>query len=152
MRKVLLGIAAFVIVALVSLFKINSGPELSVQISAPSSILVGETFTLVLHLSNPHSEPVTLDSVEIDTAVFVTFKVISVTPEPSKPSQSFGPESFGWEYWTFQRVFEPATTETVEFEFRANLVGSYEIELRVCNLYGQCTSTDVPILVAPPPK
>ncbi len=111
MRKVLLGIAAFVIVALVALFKINSGPELSVRISAPNSILVGETFALVLHLSNPHSEPVTLDSVEIDNAVFATFEVISVTPEPSKPSQSFGPESFGWEYWTFQRVFEPATTE-----------------------------------------
>ena len=152
MGKVLLGIAVgvvFAVAILVALVTLLSGPELSVRISTPNSILVGETFTIVLHLSNPHSEPVTLDSVDIDNAAFATFEVISVTPEPSELSPI---TIIGRHSWTFQRVLEPATTETVEFEFRANLVGSYQIPLGVCNSYQDCSRTPVPILVAPPPS
>ena len=152
MGKVLLGIAVgvvFVIVALVAFVTFFSGPELSVRISTPNSTLVGETFTIVLYLSNPHSEPVTLDSVDIDNAALATFEVISVTPEPSEPSPF---AIFGQQSWTFQRVLEPATAETVEFEFRANLVGSYQVPLNVCNSYQDCSRILVPILVAPPAK
>ncbi len=150
MGKVLLGIAAGVALAFAAMFAFViffTRPQLSVRISTPDSVLVGETFSIVLHLSNPHGEPVTLDSVDIDNAVFATFEVISITPEPSEASPI---TIMGQKSWAFQRILDPATTETVEFEFRANLVGSYQIPLDICNYYQDCSRIPVPILVAPP--
>jgi hypothetical protein len=147
LQKILIGITLGMILAisiLVAFVTLYSGPELSVRISAPESVPIREPFRVSLHLTNPHSEAVIFDSVDIDDSVFETFEVVSVTPEATEDSPVGG---FGQQTWFFERTIQPAGEETVEFEFVANSAGSFQLPFDVCNSYQDCSRTPLSIRV-----
>jgi len=146
--KILLGIAvgiAAAVLAAVAFETVFTGPELSVRVSAPTSAFVGEPFKVVLLLSNPHSEVVTLDSVDIDDEALQELRVVAVVPEASPESPVGG---FGYQTWYFEDAMPPASEKAIEFEFVADSPGPHQIPFDVCNSYQDCSRTPISLIVA----
>jgi len=150
--KILLGIAvgiALTVLAATAFFTLVTGPELSVRVSAPTSALVGKPFKVVLLVSNPHNEAVTLHSVDIDDEALEELRVVAVVPEASQDSPVGG---FGYQTWYFEEEMPPASEKTIEFEFVAHSPGSHQIPFDVCNWYQDCSRTPISLVVVESPR
>jgi hypothetical protein len=86
---------------------------------------------------NPHSSFVILDNVDIPSAFFESFEIVSVAPMPSEDSPVGG---FGTKTWYFELEVPPTTTETITFELRPNARGRHVLEFEVCNSTEDCLS------------
>jgi len=145
-RRVLVGVAG-AIVAVVAFFTyalLYNGPELSLRVAAPESVPAGQSFQIELYLTNPHPEAIELDSIDIDEAVFETFEVTSVTPEPTDESPL---SVLGRRSWEFDRVVHPGGSETVVFELQTRSQGTFQLPLEVCNGYQNCSGTPISVRV-----
>jgi hypothetical protein len=146
-RRILIAVAggaALTFVLMLAYGVFYSGPELSLVVVTPEAAVAGEPFQVELRLTNPHTEPVTLDSVEIDEEFFQRFELRSVSPDPSDDSPT---SMFGHRSWAFGHVVEPAATETVVFELLTPSRGTFQLPLRICNEYLDCSGTPLSIRV-----
>ena len=151
MRKVLIALAALgalVPVALIALFvflEAYAGPELSVEMSVPDVVSAGKPFRVQFHLSNPHDEAVTLDSIDVDNSVFENFRVDSITIVPTDTIDSFGLTSL-----YFDHLIGPGQRDTVEFELTGELAGVFQLAFEVCNAFLDCSRNLLTVQVRDP--
>jgi len=148
MRGLFIGIGvgiAAVVACIAALVTFYSGPELSLQASAPEAAHSGQPFKVRLQLSNPHDESVTLDSIDVDDSVFDTFEVLSVEPTPTSDSPI---SIFGQTSWSFYLDFDPGEQRTVEFELVTSDSGTFQLSFDVCNTYQDCSRNLLTVNVA----
>jgi hypothetical protein len=143
------GIAGvvLVVIALLALLGLGSGPELSVQFAAPDSVGVARPFEVRLTASNPHPEAVTLDSIDIDSSVFRAFRIVEVSPPPANVEDVSLLDQRSWAF--FQDV-APGSQVSVVFRFEATAPGTHQIPIDVCNAYQDCSRTLLSVAVAAP--
>ena len=94
-------------------------PDIGVEI--PTSVELGASFSMNIVAFNPHSKLVTIDNVDIPSAFFESFEVVSVTPIPSEDSPIGG---LGTKTWYFDLEVPPTTTKTITFEVRPTARGA----------------------------
>ena len=103
-------------------------PTLDVRLRCPESVVVGESFDLVLEASNLDSESIRLDSIDVDLDFLSGFELVSITP-PAEDSMDF----FGQRSWSFTESVAPGETLEVTFRLTATEQGHYVGDIDVCN-------------------
>lgn len=114
------------------------------ELSAPAEVRAGDTLELVVTVSNPHAESVTLDSIDIDNPFLEGFQVVSVVPEPSGTDHiPFLDQSS----WAFGSSLAPGEELTVTYRMEAIQAGHFSGNVDVCNPSQDYHSLHADILV-----
>ncbi len=124
---VLLGMSGLVIVIGIAWILIEK-PTLDVRLRCPKSVVVDESFDLVLEARNLHSESIRLDSIDVDFDFLSGFDVVSITPLPTGHMDIFGLRS-----WDFGESVSPGETLKITFTLTALKQGHYVGDVDVCN-------------------
>ncbi|TLD72005.1 hypothetical protein FEM03_04580 [Phragmitibacter flavus] len=133
-KKGLVGCAAvsavFVILGIVGIwyFLLREEPTLMVTMNAPNEVEMNGVVDLVITATNPHPEPVVLDSVDINNDFLKGFQVVNVQPTPSDSMSVFVLKS-----WSFGSELQPNESIDIKFTLKAIKVGRFEGEIDVCN-------------------
>ncbi len=123
-----------------------TGPALAVVATAPSTVVMGETFTLSIEVRNPHDAAVELNSIDVPQRVLNHFKITATSPEQlGEPVGGLGSLT-----WYPEQVLEPGSSEVIEFEVEPLNPGRQVLELEVCNDFQDCSQIVRVIEVAAP--
>jgi hypothetical protein len=136
-----LGVAV-TIASFVAFGLLFMGNALIVKASALASATLDGPVLITIEVTNPHDDPVILDSVEVPVRLFQDLDIVAIRPSPSDDSPM---DFFGSRVWFFEISLAPKETRTVELDVVAKHPGAYVAEFNVCNLYGDCSLTVVPL-------
>lgn len=96
--------------------------NVTMTITSPPRVKVGETFTVTVNLTNSGSTPVALSSLDIDDAFGSGLDLVSVDPKPAT-------SDFDVDTNVTEHAFSPSLTvdktRTVTFTFKAVKPGTY---------------------------
>jgi hypothetical protein len=150
-KRVLIGCLALLALLAVAgvagvLWILREGPQLASRVEVPAQVAAGESFTLSLVVSNPHPDPVTLDSVDVDESLLAGFQVLAVEPEPTHTDAIPFLEQ---RTWSFGRELPAAGELEVRFELRAVEAGRFSGNVEVCNPEQDCPGQFVDLVVTP---
>ena len=148
--KIVLAVAVLIVAA--GAFGIwnlyyRTEPLLVGTVEAPATIPVGENATFRIHLENPHAEPVTLESLDVDLSVLEGIEVISIDPEPIARTEI---DLLVQEEWRFEREAAPGEKFTVTIEVRGTTEGSFGGVVDVTNPNVDYHSLPIDFEVLPP--
>ena len=101
---------------------VRTEPLLDATLDAPKQVAVGEEVRWVIRCSNPHDEPVTLDSIDVDAELLEGIQVLDIEPLPERRGDIPFTED---ESWTFSRTAEPGETIVVTIRVRGRKEGIY---------------------------
>ncbi len=135
-----LGVLSTVVVGIAGVIAIATfftGPMPAVSVQLPEEVVLGDEFPLTLDVSNPHSEDVVLDNVDIPNRFFETFEIVSISPAPSEGSPVGG---LGTQTWYFDRELSPGGSYQITLNLKALKSGIHPVEFDVCNSYQDCTT------------
>ncbi|MFO7900440.1 MAG: hypothetical protein R6V58_15445 [Planctomycetota bacterium] len=124
------GAVAAVVVLGIWFWFVRELPVLDATFSVPSEVELGSTVALVVETTNPHDEPVTLDSIDIDNSFLAGFQVVSTDPEPTETRQVPLIDQCSWE---FGKTVPPGESLAVTFELKPVAEGHYWGSVDVCN-------------------
>jgi hypothetical protein len=136
MKKVLIGclgagvLFLVVVVGTVGYWLLHEAPMLDAKLSVPSEVALDSTATLVVTVTNPHEEDVTLDSIDIADSFLAGFQVVSVEPEPNDTMSVPFMEQRSWD---FGEPVGPGKSLTVKFTLKPVSEGRFSGEVDVCN-------------------
>lgn len=134
-----LGVFTTIVVAVaagVAITYLYTGPAPAVSVALPDAAVVGTGFTIVVDVSNPHSENVALGNLDIPDRFFESFEVSSVAPEASAESPIGG---FGSQTWFFDMELEPGASQRFTLSVTPIRPGTHVVEFDVCNSFEDCT-------------
>ncbi|MHC5055050.1 MAG: hypothetical protein ACYTKD_10080 [Planctomycetota bacterium] len=123
-------LAAVVGVVLIWFCLIRELPKLDAKLSLAPEATLGSTATMVVVAKNPHEEPVTLDSIDIDESFLAGFQVISIDPEPTDTSNV---PLLDQRSWSFGEEIAPGESHSVTFNLRPVSEGRFTGDVDVCN-------------------
>lgn len=151
---VLLACGAVVLVggALTGLFTISavesaiSPPtEVELGVIAPAQVTVGETFSILVRVSNNAAETQILDSIDIELSYLEGIRI-----ESSDPPYSDTFEVFGYQSFTLLRDIPPGGEVVVQFRASALAAGNYRGDIDICvNTGGNCSTRVLHTAVGP---
>ncbi len=119
-------------------------PQLDASLTVPAEVASGATLDLVVAIANPHTQDVSLDSIDIDDALLEGFQVLGVEPAASDTDHiSF----LNQRTWTFERPVAPEARMTVTFHLRALAAGRHAGNVDVCNRAQDCRGLHADIVV-----
>ncbi|MGI9455310.1 MAG: hypothetical protein ACR2NU_02045 [Aeoliella sp.] len=124
------GLAVVIVCAIGIAWLLVEKPKLDAKLTCPRSVIVGETFDLVLETRNRHSDSIILDSIDVDTGFLSGFKIVSITPQPMEP---YDIGIIGMRSWGFGESVSPGESLTVTFTLTAVKQGHYKGDVDVCN-------------------
>jgi hypothetical protein len=137
MKKYVIGCvaAAVIVVAIVAvaicLLEITRDlPLLDASLSLPSEVQLDSTLTMVVTTTNTHSEPVILDSIDMDDSFLAGLQVLSIDPEPT---DTLHIPVINQRSWAFGKRVLPGSSLPVTFELRAVMEGHFSGDIDVCN-------------------
>ncbi len=134
-----LGVLSTIVVGIAAIIAFGmffTGPMVIVSVQAPDIAEVGISFPVVLEISNPHSENVALDNIDVPDRNFEIFEIISITPGPIEGSPVGG---FGTQTYYMELELKPGASERITLEVRAIEPGNHTLEFDVCNSYEDCS-------------
>jgi hypothetical protein len=105
-------------------------PVLDTTLSLPSEVAMGSTVSMVITASNPHKEPVTLDSVDMDDSFLSGFQVVGIAPEPT---DTMHVPLVNQRSWSFEKQVAPGESISVSFELKPVMEGHFSGDVDVCN-------------------
>lgn len=105
-------------------------PVLDATLSLPSEVAMESTMSMVITATNPHKEPVTLDSVDIDDSFLAGFQVVAIVPEPIETTHV---PLINQRSWSFEKQVEPGDSISVSFELKPVMEGHFSGDVDVCN-------------------
>ncbi|MHC4248606.1 MAG: hypothetical protein ACYS9X_05700 [Planctomycetota bacterium] len=123
-------LAAVVGVVLIWFCLFRELPKLDAKLSLPSEATLESTMTMVVTANNPHQEPVTLDSIDIDDSFLAGFQVVSIDPEPTDTASV---PIVDQRSWTFGKAIPPGESHSVTFHLRPVSEGHFSGDVDVCN-------------------
>jgi hypothetical protein len=150
MRYVVLGglvlvlLASFACTGACWYLFVRETPLLETSLALPEHVAAGQPFDLVVHAHNPHAEPVTLDSVDVDLELLGAFQVLEVVPPPAGTLKI---PLLDQRSWTYGRAVPPGETWSVTFRLRPLQPGHFSGTIDVCNPSQQFTSHYADIVV-----
>ena len=145
MRNLAIGFVlgvAVTIAGVIALAAFYTGPALIVKASAPASAMLEVPVLITIEATNPHDDPVMLDNVLVSNKFFQDLDIVAVRPSPLPDSPS---DIFGSTTWYFEISVPPQEMRTIELDVVAKHPGTHVAEFSVCNSYGVCSQTVVPI-------
>ena len=145
MRNLAIGFVLGVAVTIASVIAFGilfTGNALIVKASALASATLDGPVLITIEVTNPHDDPVILDSVEVPKSFFQDLDIVAIRPSPLDYSPV---DFFGSRVWFFEISIAPKETRTVELDVVANHPGAYVAKFNVCNLYADCSLTVVPL-------
>lgn len=133
MKKIAIGCAGIALVAAVGIVCVavwlaRELPVLDASLSAPSTVQVDSTLTLVVTATNNHTQAIVLDSIDIQDSFLDGFQVIEVNPEPADTTHIFGMRS-----WDFGSAVPPGDSQVIHFTMKAIQEGHFSGDVDVCN-------------------
>lgn len=151
---VLLACAAIVVVGgtLTGLFTIGAvdsaiSPPTDVELGviAPGSAKVGETFGILVRVTNTAADTQVLDSIDIQLDYLEGIRIESTDPPYS---DTF--EVFGYQSYTLLQDIPPGRELVVQFTASAVAAGNYRGDIDICiNTGGNCTTRVLHTVVEP---
>lgn len=148
MKKIIIGCTAtFIVVVFIMalgawLFLFRELPMLEASLTLSSEAALNTTIPLVITATNPHSKPVTLDSIDFEDIFLEGFQVVQITPEAADTLHIFG-----YRCWIFSQQVEPGESVTVTFLLKAVQLGHYSGDIDVCNPNGDCKTLLADVMV-----
>lgn len=88
------------------------------------------TVTMVIAVTNVHSTPVTLDSIDIDDSFLAGFQIVSITPKPDDTTRVPILKQRSWE---FGKPIPPGGSLSVIFTIKAVAEGRFSGDVDICN-------------------
>lgn len=128
------------------LFRVD--PQLDAELRMPDEITVDQAFDLVVDLKNPHEKAVTLDSIDVDSALIKDFQVVKITPTPTDTMRI---PVVDQRSWSFGKAVPSQGALQVSFTLRPLKAGHYTGNVEVCNPNQDCTSLYADIAVRAKP-
>lgn len=104
-----------------------AGPPLDVVATAPSTVVMGQTFTLSLKVSNLRDTALELNMIEATSSVGRAFQVKATSP------RLFGIRFLGEPTWNIKHVLEPGSSTIIEFAVKPLRSGRERLDFRVCH-------------------
>lgn len=141
---VLIACAAVVVIGTVAgLFTIGSvtdsfaePTEVEVGVIAPAEVSVGESFSILVRVTNTAAEPQVLDSIDIQLDYLEGIRIDS-----SDPAYSDTFEVFGYQSHTLQVNIPAGQEQVVQFRATGIAPGNYRGDIDICiNSGGNCTT------------
>jgi hypothetical protein len=114
------------------------GPELDVVATIPSTVVVGQTFTLSLEVSNPLDTATDVWEIEVPGRVARFFKFTATSPRLRWEVDPYGPlfrSGYDEETlaWFPEQVLEPGSSIITEFAVTPLKPGKHVLEFEVCH-------------------
>ena len=109
---------------------VHEAPQLDATLDVPSEVTVGVPFDLRVKMTNSHTRPVTLDSIDIDEAFLEGFQVQRVTPAARSTSRV---PLLNQRTWAFDHPVAPGASHEVVFSLRPVRAGHRSGNVDVCN-------------------
>jgi hypothetical protein len=117
--------------------------DVAVTVRAPSSVTLGEPFTVDVSVTNQAETNQTLDDIDLDAAILETFEILGAEPPFSHTSRDL----FFQTYW-FETEIGPGETLEVALEMVALETGTHAILVGVCiNSPTSCGDYEIVIAV-----
>ncbi len=99
------------------------------EVDCPADVRVGETFDVVIDITNERSEVFLLDSIDVADTYLEGFSVQSLDPvEDSSMHLPF----FDMQSFTYLEEIDPGQTFTITLTLRAENTGAYRGDLDIC--------------------
>jgi hypothetical protein len=105
-------------------------PMLDATLALPTEAAVESPVDMVVTVSNPHSEAVTLDSIDVDAAFLEGFQVVGVEPEPKGTMLV---PFLNQRSWEFGKVLQSGETHSVTFRLKSVMEGRFSGDIDICN-------------------
>jgi hypothetical protein len=139
------ALAAVIAVVGIGFWLLRELPAPDADLSLPLEAELNSTISMVVTVSNPHDEVVTLDSIDIDESFLEGFQIISIDP---KPTDTNNVPFIGQRSWSFGKQLPPGESLAVAFEMKPIAEGRFSGDVDVCNpnqdfttLYAEVTVT-----------
>ncbi|MCB2153398.1 hypothetical protein KQI84_00805 [bacterium] len=159
MKKFLIGCLAagllfvVLIAGIVGFLFFRILPTVSTSIDVPGRVQLDAEFPMVVSATNPHTQAVTLSSIDVDNELLDGFQVISIDPAPQSSMQVMFLDQRSW---VFNRSLEPGESIDVTFILLPVREGRFQGSIDTCNPNQDFVSQWVDVIVrrersAPPP-
>jgi len=119
--------------------------DIQIGVIGPGTVTVGETFNLLVRVTNTSAEAQSLDSIDFGEEYLAGISILSADPSFS---DSF--EYPGFYSYTFERSIPPGSELAVQFQAQAKQSGDFEGPLDICiNSPVNCLNETVSTSVSP---
>lgn len=118
--------------------------DFSVEIESPDQVDVGEEFSLVVNVSNPSEDKLTLGSIDIYDTLLDGFQVLEVSPKPSDRDSIFEFSSF-----YFSEALQSQESVAITFKLKGSKAGVWSGDIDCCTPFEQFVTTSKTIVVSP---
>jgi len=140
---ILLLIVLFIVAAMV----FYTGPQLTVEMQYFDIAKVDEPFIVSFDISNENDEVVELNDISVNNGVLDNFDVLYASPSsPSTPDAPSASDDV-LTSWYMEYSMRPGEKRTEMFSFTPKRVGTFPLEVEVCNEYQDCTYFNPPVTV-----
>lgn len=123
-------------------FYFSSPPPFQVRVDYPNRVAMGDSFPLVVHISNPSERTETLDSIDIYDSLLSGFEIESVTPVEDSRDRILNFHSFCFSY-----LLDSATETEIVFTLKAQQKGYFGGDIDVCTPWQSFTTVSAGIVV-----
>jgi len=136
MKGVIVGCSIFGIILLSAVgvglwfFLFRVQPLADATLSIPSSAEIDHPIEMVVTTSNPHAEPVIVDSIDISDSFLEGFQVRTVEPAEN---ETMDVPFVDQRAWIFSHTLAPGASKAFTFTLNPVLVGHYSGDVDVCN-------------------